>query len=84
MATDYFKTPTGIGVLVCGLLILLGPLYTAPDMHAKRLSLFAAIAATGLSLVMVILPDYQGLLRRLMFVITFTWLVVYLPAPRGR
>ncbi len=45
----------------------------------KRLCLGAALWATACSLAMVYLPDYQGLLQRLMFLITFPWLAAFLP-----
>jgi len=46
---------------------------------AKWISIVAGLLATGLSLAIFMLPEVQGLLQRLMFAVTFTWLAVYLP-----
>lgn len=46
---------------------------------AKWISIGAGMAATGLSVAIFSLPELQGLLQRLMFAVTFTWLAVYLP-----
>ena len=44
----------------------------------------AAASATGLPLLMLADPSHVGLTQRLMFVVTFLWLVVFLPSPRPR
>ena len=40
----------------------------------------AAVIATLLSVLMAFLPDFQGLLQRLMFMATFSWLIIFIPS----
>lgn len=47
--------------------------------RARLVSFAASISATLLSLGIFMMPDLEGLLQRLMFLITFSWLAIYLP-----
>ncbi len=54
-----------------------------PTMH-RLAGMAAAATAVVLPLGMVVVPGLQGLIQRLMFFVSFAWLIAYLPPRRGR
>ncbi|MBI1338888.1 DUF998 domain-containing protein [bacterium] len=50
----------------------------------RRLMCFGAVAAgSGLPLLMLAMPDVAGLLQRLMFLVSFMWLAMFLPPEKA-
>lgn len=49
----------------------------------RILAFLAGFIATGLSLLMFNVPDYAGLWQRLIFILSFTWLIYFFEGRRG-
>ena len=50
----------------------------------RMLSFFIGIIATGLSLLMFNVPDYAGLWQRLIFILSFAWLIYFFEGRRHK
>lgn len=74
-----FATITGFaytaGAVTCG--------FVEKEQPRKLWCFVAAVLATILSAAMAFLPGYEGLLQRVMFAVTFSWIAVFIPvSPR--